>query len=132
MRELLEKRRVFIAILALGLFALSARNVVDPDFWWHLRTGQLMVQNHAVFHADPYSFTRFGQPWINHEWLSDVLIFGLYRLAGLGGLIVFFGVVTTVIFVLTFLRCAGNPSVALAITVWVAFASAPLWGARPG
>jgi hypothetical protein len=59
---LLQTRRVFIAILALGLFAMAARNVTDPDVWWHLRTGQLIVQNHALFHPDPYSFTKFGAP----------------------------------------------------------------------
>ena len=72
---LLHIRRVFVAILGLGLFAMAARNVTDPDVWWHLRTGQLILQNHALFHTDPYSFTRFGQPWIDHEWLSQLLIF---------------------------------------------------------
>jgi hypothetical protein len=42
------------------------------------------------FQTDPYSFTRFGQRWVNHEWLSEVLLFGIYRLAGFGGLIVAF------------------------------------------
>src|ERR1700676_547839 len=92
MTSLLDTRRVFVMILAIGLFAMAARNVTDPDLWWHLRTGQLILQNHALFHTDPYSFTRFGQPWINHEWLSEVLLFGLYRVAGFGGLTVAFAV----------------------------------------
>src|SRR5271155_4706167 len=96
--SLLETRRVMVAILALGLLAMSARRMTDPDVWWHLRTGQLILQNHGVFHTDPYSFTRFGQPWMNHEWLSDVFIFGAYRAAGWGGLIVGFGIVITAAF----------------------------------
>ena len=131
MRGLIERRGVFATVLALGLFAMCARNVTDPDFWWHLRTGQLILQNHAAFHADPYSFTRFGQPWINHEWLSDVLIFSLYRMAGWGGLIVGFGAVTAAAFLLVFLRGAKHASTALLATVWAAFAAVPLWGARP-
>ncbi len=70
--DLLQTRRVFLIILALGLFTMAARSATDPDLWWHLRTGQLVVQTHAVFHTDPYSFTRSGQPWIDHEWLSQV------------------------------------------------------------
>ena len=85
MTSLLQTRHVFVAILALGLFTMAARGMTDPDVWWHLRTGQLILQNHSLFHTDPYSFTRFGQPWINHEWLSEVLLFGIYRLAGFGG-----------------------------------------------
>lgn len=129
--EFLQTRRVFVAILGLGLFTMAARSVTDPDVWWHLRTGQLIVQTRAVFHTDPYSFTRFGQPWVDHEWLSQVLIFGLYRLAGWGGLIAGFGAVTAAAFLLVFLRCPGRPYVAGVITLVGAFASAPSWGVRP-
>ena len=86
---------------------MAARSATDPDLWWHLRTGQLIVQNHAVFHADPYSFTRFGQPWVDHEWLSQVLMFGLYRLAGWGGLIAGFAAVVATAFMVVLLRCSG-------------------------
>ena len=110
---------------------MAARSVTDPDVWWHLRTGQLIVQTHKVFHTDPYSFTRFGQPWVDHEWLSQVLIFGLYRLAGWGGLIVGFGAVIAAAFLMVFLRCPGRPYVAGVITLLGAFASAPSWGVRP-
>jgi len=128
---LLQTRRIFVTILALGLFAMAARNVTDPDVWWHLRTGQLIVHNHAVFHADPYSFTRFGQSWVDHEWLSQILIFGVYRLAGWGGLIAGFGAAIAAAFVMVFLRCPGRPYVAGVITLLGAFASAPCWGVRP-
>jgi hypothetical protein len=129
--EFFQTRRVFVVILALGLFTMAARAVTDPDVWWHLRTGQLMVQNHAVFHADPYSFTRLGQPWVDHEWLSQVLIFGLYNLAGWGGLIVAFGMVVATTFLFVFIRCPGRPYMAGVITLLGAFASAPSWGVRP-
>lgn len=131
MNRLLQTRRVFVAILALGLFTMAARNVTDPDVWWHLRTGQLMAQTHAVFHTDPYSFTRFGQPWIDHEWLSQILMFGLYRLAGWSGLMVGFAAVIAAAFLVVFWRCPGRPYVAGVITLLGAFASAPCWGVRP-
>ncbi len=131
MTSLLQTRRVFVAILALGLFTMAARGITDPDVWWHLRTGQLILQNHSLFHTDPYSFTRFGQPWINHEWLSQVLLFGLYRVTGFGGLIVAFGVVIAATFLLVFARSAGRPYLASLVTLWGAVASAPSWGVRP-
>lgn len=127
----LQTRRLFVIILALGLFTMAARNVTDPDVWWHLRTGQLMVQTHAVFHADPYSFTRFGQPWVDHEWLSQILMYSLYRLAGWSGLIVVFAALIAGAFLLVFWRCPGRPFVAGLITLLGAFASAPSWGVRP-
>jgi hypothetical protein len=32
---------------------------------------------------DTFSFTRFGQHWINHSWLAQVSMFLLYRSGGL-------------------------------------------------
>ena len=127
----LETRRVFVAILAVGLFTMTARSVTDPDVWWHLRTGQLMVQQHAVFHSDPYSFTRAGQPWVDHEWMSQLFIFGIYRLAGFGGLIVMFALLTAAALLVIYLRCPGHPYVAGVMVLLGAVASAPTWGVRP-
>jgi hypothetical protein len=128
---LLQTRRVFVAILALGLFGMAARSVTDPDVWWHLRTGQLVIQNHTLFHTDPYSFTKFGAPWIDHEWLSQLLISGVYKLAGYGGLSVVFGAVIAAAFMVVFYRSPGRPYIAGVITLLGAFASAPSWGVRP-
>ncbi len=131
MKQFLQTRRVFVFILAIGLFVMAARSVTDPDVWWHLRTGQLTLQNHRVFHADPYSFTRLDQPWVDHEWLSQVFIFVLYRIAGWGGLIVGFAALVAAAFLLVFQRSSGQPYVAGVITVWGAVASIPCWGVRP-
>jgi hypothetical protein len=131
LKQFLHTRRVFVIILALGLFLMAARSVTDPDVWWHLRTGQLTIQNHRVFHNDPYSFTKFDQPWVDHEWLSQILIFALYRVAGWGGLIGGFAALIAAAFLLLFQRSPGRPYIAGAITVWGAVASIPCWGVRP-
>ena len=131
MTSLLDTRRAFVMIFAIGLFAMAARNVTDPDVWWHLRTGQLILQNHAVFHTDPYSFTKFGQPWVNHEWLADIIIFVFYRIAGWAGLIVVFAAIVSTAFMCVLRRCSGPPYLTAAVTVLGAIASAPSWGVRP-
>jgi hypothetical protein len=131
MNRFLQTRHVFVAIVALGLFTMAARAVIDPDVWWHLRTGQLILQTHSLFHTDPYSFTRFGQPWVNHEWLSQVLLFSLYRLAGFGGLIVVFAALIAATLLLVYRRSPGRPYIAAVMTLWGAVASASTWGVRP-
>jgi hypothetical protein len=72
-----------------GLLAMTARNAVDPDLWWHLRTGQLIVDTGLVPHSDPFSFTRAGSPWVSHEWLSEVVFYEIWKFAGAVGLIIF-------------------------------------------
>src|SRR5579884_2786445 len=131
MTKFLQTRRVFILVLAIGLFVLAARNVTDPDVWWHLRTGELMFTNHHVFHADPYSFTKAGKPWVDHEWLAQLLIFSLYKAGSWAGLTVGFAALITVAFLLAFLRSTGQPYVAGVMTAWAALASVPSWGVRP-
>ena len=121
----------FTAILLLGLLALTARPANDPDLWWHLRTGQWMVENRQIPHADPFSFTRNGAPWVAHEWLSELLLFGIWRFTGWAGLIIFSSIVTTAGFMLLFWRCAAPAHWAAAATVLGALASAPTWGVRP-
>ena len=126
--------RVFFAgILLFGLLAMTAHNALDPDLWWHLRTGQWIVETGHVPHSDPFSFTRAGHPWVAHEWLSDVVFYELWKHGGGAALIVFSAIITTAGFMLLYLRCPGSRSWAAAATVLgaLAFASAPSWSARP-
>ncbi len=131
MKDLLEPRRIFVVIIAIGLLAMCLRPMTDPDVWWHLRTGQLILQSHHVFHHDPYSVTLAGHTWINHEWLFDVLLFSSYRITGASGLMVLFAVITAGAFFLVYFRSAGRPYIAGTVTVVAAVASIPTFGVRP-
>jgi hypothetical protein len=70
---------------ALGLVPLG-----DPDVWWHLRTGQWIVEHGALPHRDPWSFAS-SQAWIPHEWLSQVAMYAAYATGGYRGLILLHG-----------------------------------------
>ena len=68
------------AVFAAGLAGIMvvivlAKGLTDPDFFTHVRTGQLIVDTGQVPTTDPFSFTWFGQPWTLHEWLSEVLMY---------------------------------------------------------
>lgn len=127
----LSPRRTFALILLFGLLAMTARTATDPDLWWHLRTGQWIVETGRVPHIDPFSFTRAGHAWVSHEWLCEVVFYEIWRQLGFGGLIIFSAVITTVGFLLLYFRCGGIPHWAAAATLLGALASAPAWGVRP-
>jgi len=124
-------RQLFVAILFLALFSMAMRPIADPDFWWHLRTGQWMVETHAIPHADPFSFTNQGKTWIAHEWLSEIFIYGIYRIGGYGLLILIFAAIITATFLLVYLRSAERPYIAGFALLLGALATAPTWGVRP-
>ncbi len=131
MTELLTTKRTFLVVLFLGLLAMTARNVTDPDIWWHLKTGKYITEHQSVPHADPFSFTRSGQPWIAHEWLTELLFFGVFRVSGWAGLILSASLVLCAAFFLLYFRCRNQPFVTGIVLLGGAWATAPLWGVRP-
>jgi hypothetical protein len=113
---------------------MTAGAITDPDFWWHLRTGQLIVETHAIPRADVFSFTARGGGWVTHEWLTEVVMYATYRLAGWGGLVVLFSLAMTAALWLAYRRAmlrGAHTYVAGAATLLSAFATAPIWGVRP-
>ena len=118
-------------MLLLGVFAMTARNVTDPDVWWHLKTGELIAEHKTVPRTDPFSYTRAGQPWVAHEWLTELGMYELQGIAGFAGLILIFAVFLTAAFFLLYLRCGPSPYIAGIATLCAALSTAPIWGVRP-
>ncbi len=75
-----------VAMLALTLFAPAVLN--DGDTFWHLTAGEWIIAHRTVPHTDPFSFSFAGQPWVAHEWLSEVLMAASFRVAGWSGVLV--------------------------------------------
>ncbi|HEX8422535.1 MAG TPA: hypothetical protein VF634_03945, partial [Pyrinomonadaceae bacterium] len=130
----LSTRRLLVFVLLAAVFTLTAGQITDPDFWWHLRTGQLIFETRAIPHADIFSFTAQGKEWVTHEWLAEVLIYAIYKLSGWGGLVVSFSLVMTAALWIAYRRAAElapHPYVAGAAVLLGALATAPMWGVRP-
>ena len=66
---------VFILFFLKSLFSL------DPDFGWHLTSGQYILE-HGIPRHDIYSYTMPEFPWIHHEWLADVGNYLVYHYLG--------------------------------------------------
>ncbi len=127
----LSPRRLFVVILWCGLLILPVHEIVDPDYWWHLRTGQQILQQSALPHADIYSFTSAGKPWITHEWLSEVVMYSAYRVGGHAGVLLMFALIVAAAFGIAYSRSPGKPFVAGFAVLLGALASMPTLGARP-
>jgi hypothetical protein len=61
--------------------------LADADVGWHIRTGDYILDHHAVPRQDLYSFSKPGAPWYAWEWLTDVSDSALHRVAGLKGIV---------------------------------------------
>ena len=70
---------------AIVLIALATVTKADSDLWGHLRFGLDTLATRSLPSEDPYSFTQ-DRPWINHEWLSELMMGAAYTVAGVSGL----------------------------------------------
>lgn len=80
----------WILLVAVGLFVavLCFMPTQANDLFWQLRTGRDIVSTGTLPHVDRYSWTRWDQPWVVHEWLSFVLFWLAYKyIGGFAGLL---------------------------------------------
>src|SRR5580704_6985650 len=89
------------ALAAILWLAWFSPEISDTDFWWHLKTGQYIVENRALPVPDPFAFTTAGAvdayPGeaitrhfnLTHEWLAQVLFYAVWRVTGFGGVVLF-------------------------------------------
>ncbi|MBD0315602.1 MAG: hypothetical protein ICV75_02830 [Nitrospiraceae bacterium] len=122
---------VLLAVV-IGNFVLQP--LTEPDFGWHLRTGMDLVQHAGHVPAyDPYSHTMPDWPWVEHAWLTDLIMGCLYRVGhpvGALAVILFFGLVTASAWILAAKSSRATVPVRLAacaLSLWVAL---PFLGAR--
>jgi len=90
--RLLKRLNYVIGLLPLAaLFAVMtfvARiEVKDLDLWLHIAMGRFISQHHYIPNVDVLSCTIAGKPWINHEWLFQVLVYNLFHRWGAEGLL---------------------------------------------
>jgi hypothetical protein len=120
------------ALLITGIAVTSA--ITDPDFWWHLRTGQLLIANHLqLLGHDPYTYTVSSHHWTMHEWLFEIIIAALYDIGGLGAIVPVLSLLTWfgVVFILLRSRLHTRNRLALGVGLIVAaLAANPIWGPR--
>jgi hypothetical protein len=74
-----------------GMIALLSRStLITPDFPWLWRTGQWIIDHRALPATDPFSWTAGDRPVVPHQWLFELLLAAIERVAGFAGLSIFY------------------------------------------
>ena len=84
MMRYLQLSKTGVVGIVLFIVLLSLFRATDSDYFWHLKTGATIVAHGALPGGDVFSFTRDGQPWVLHEWLFEVLLYGVFAAGGEG------------------------------------------------
>jgi hypothetical protein len=127
----LDTRRLATAILFIAIFAMAVRAVSDSDTWWHLQAGRVTIESRQVLQTDLFSHTRYGSPWVNHSWLSQVILFWLFDHFSYAGLELCTAALVTGAFALTYQQMEGDAFLRAFITLLAAVTSAVVWSPRP-
>jgi hypothetical protein len=58
------RRLIIVALLYCIPASQAMVPLVDPDIWWHLRTGQWIIEHAQVPGTDPFSAYGTGNHWV--------------------------------------------------------------------
>ena len=126
---------IFILFLvALSTGSLATKMLGDAGIGWHIRTGELILESKWVSRVDPFSSTMHGQPWYAWEWLYDVAVGLLHRVAGLNGVVFFSALAIAATFAFAFRRMIFRGTgvvLAVGLVLIAAVASSVHFLARP-
>jgi hypothetical protein len=60
--------------------------VGNQDTWTQLAVGRYIMQE-GIPHTDPFSYVIEGRPYSDHEWLASLLLYAVYSVGGVVGMV---------------------------------------------
>jgi len=120
-----------LVLMMVLVFLMATRVPADPDMWWHLRAGEETVTSRKVYLTDNMTFTRSGELWVNHSWLSEVVLFLAFKAGGYTGLTLFVAILACATMLVLYRSLRGGIFQRALITVLACATLAPIWAPRP-
>ena len=114
------------ALLILLLVGMMYGQNLSGDVWWHLKTGQWIVEHKALPFDDPFSYTA-KNPVVLHEWGAEVISWVIYKYIASWALAVFSALLIVAAFAIAFalaVKKSGSSFAAFVVTAAGAAASA--------
>lgn len=119
-----ERRWIWpLLIVSAFVFILSLRQLSDPDLGFHLKYGQWIVTNLQVPVTDESTYTVTQHTYTDLHWLFQVILYGIFSLAGYNGISILVCFVSLMLFLLLLLRqrTFGIPASIFTITTFITF-----------
>ncbi|WP_374088705.1 hypothetical protein [Methylomicrobium lacus] len=82
------KTEIFILVLLAYLtWLIAAFCGTGDDTYWHIKVGEWILDNHRIPTTGIFSYTAANMPWVSHEWLSAIILYAVFSVAGWPGLV---------------------------------------------
>lgn len=115
---------LFCLAVSIALVYITAL-FIDPDFGWHIRTGQYEWQ-HGLPTQTLYTYTMPSYPYVDHEWLTNITMYLLWQYGGWWALV---GVTLSIVFATVALLYTSSFSLLPIVLIVAIFI--PRMGVRP-
>jgi hypothetical protein len=120
----------FVAVLSQGTQMLN----LDGDLPRHLLMGRYILQSRAIPTTEVFIYPYLNQPYVPHEWLTDVLFYLVYSNWDWAGLVLLAALLLSTTFTLLYQRLSMRLNLRLPILLlvaWGAVATSLNWAIRP-
>jgi hypothetical protein len=82
------------------------------DLAYHVRAGLDILDTHALPRVDTYTFSVAGQPWLDQQWLAQLVFALVHRLGGWAGLAALQAFLASLSFGLIYMACRRRSATA--------------------
>jgi len=120
-------------VLFLAL-TMSVRLLSDPDLGTHLNGGKWIAEHHAVPQKDFSTYTVRGNEYIDVYWLFQLMIFGIWSLAGYKALSLLVAMLSLLLFMILYFRSKNenlNQGMTIALLLYSYLVIEPRFILRP-
>jgi hypothetical protein len=108
--------------VAIPVIVIAGTPLAVNDLAYHLRAGDIMFDTHAILRTDVFSAVAYGKPWLNQQWLAQIVLATAFRLGGWFGLVVLRALLGAVVLSFVFLACRAAGA-ATKRAAWLTLAS---------
>ncbi|MFK7830134.1 MAG: hypothetical protein AB8B57_10175 [Congregibacter sp.] len=132
--DVFHKPWLWLGAGALVYLSFGFTEMMGSDLWWHLAAGREIVQTGTIWLVDDWSYTEYGSPWRNHEWLADLIFFAWAKLLGVPSLVYWKWLLIVSSFTVlqnALTRLSGCPAAALLACILGVVLAAPFLDMRP-
>lgn len=106
MASLVPKLGLGAVVLAIGFMAkVLVPHFEDPDFYWHIKTGEYLLSSWPLPASDVFTYTHSGNPWVLSEWLAQIVFYLVFAATGYFGTAVLVAALCALCGWLTYLSC---------------------------
>jgi len=105
---------ILLILLLVFIFGYFSVQIWDPDFWWHLKTGEYIYQTGSLPKTDPFAYTSLPPDPTNEVlkkqeftltqyWLAELIFYWMYHFFGFQGIIFLRASIFTLLILLIYL-----------------------------